>query len=61
MGVEYQIPEVLNHNESIFLQTLRPKGMFNAVNKYYREHDYGVVWEERIEDGVLGIRVWRTV
>lgn len=61
MGVEYKVPVMLDRNESFFLPTLRPKGMFNVVNKHYKDYDYELVWEERVEEGVLGIRVWRTV
>lgn len=61
MRVRYNVPVELERNTSFFVPTLRPKGMFRAVRKHYQKYKYELVWEERIEEGVLGIRVWRVV
>jgi hypothetical protein len=33
--------------------------VFNAVRVHYHTLKYTLVWVERVEGGVLGIRVWR--
>jgi hypothetical protein len=60
-GVKYQLPEELKVNESFFVPTLRPKGVYTRIVRHYRGCGYKLVWVERIERGLLGIRVWRVV
>lgn len=58
-GVEYHIPPFLGVNYSFFLPTLNPEAAFKAVNKHYSPQGYKLTWVERIEQNLLGIRVWR--
>ena len=60
-GVRYHVPPLLKLNESFFLPVLKPKAAYAAVSKHYARQGYKMVWEERIENGLLGIRVWRIV
>jgi hypothetical protein len=53
------VPFGLNVNESFFIPSLKHKETFHKVADYYSSHLYKLVWSERIESGVLGIRVWR--
>ncbi len=48
-------------NDSFFLPTLTPKKAFTAVSRYYSKKKYRMTYVERIESGMLGIRVWRVV
>jgi len=58
-GAEFNVPFGLNVNESFFIPSLKHKETYHRVADYYSPHLYKLVWAERIESGVLGIRVWR--
>lgn len=58
-SVEYQVPPTLGLGHSFFLPVLDSKRAMEAVREHYRPQKYALVWEERIETGMLGIRVWR--
>lgn len=60
-GVDYQLPVELKVGNSFFVPTLRPRGVYGLVEQHYRHFRYKLTWEERIERGLLGIRVWRVL
>jgi len=58
-GAAFSIPLALPLHGSFFVPCLKPKETYDMVLVHYRTHHYSLVWEERVEEGVLGIRVWR--
>lgn len=58
-GAFYYLPLELGIGHSIFVPSLKHKDTFEEVHRCYAPEGYKMVWEERIEAGVLGIRVWR--
>ena len=60
-GVEYSVPLSLDLHSSFFFPTLTPKVASAAIAKHYSKHKYKFIWAEQIQNGVLGIRVWRTI
>lgn len=60
-GVQYQVPPLLGINHSFFMPCLKCRDTYAAVAKYYTRSGYKLVWAEKIEQGVLGIRVWRVL
>lgn len=58
-GAEFDIPDALAPLQSFFIPSLKHKETFAAVDRHYKNR-YPLVWAERIENGVLGIRVWCT-
>lgn len=60
-GARYRIPEALGVGYSFFLPCLKHKATFAAVTKAYSKEGYKFTWADRIEDGMLGIRVWRVL
>lgn len=58
-GVTYKIPPTLAPNSSFFLPTLNGAVAFGKVSQHYRPQEYKLMWNERIEQDTLGIRVWR--
>lgn len=60
-GIEYRVPQFLGLNHSFFLPTLDPEAAFKVVAKHYLELGYKLTWTDRIEQNLLGIRVWRVL
>lgn len=58
-GVEYQVPQFLGLSHSFFLPTLNPEEAFKVISKHYSGLGYKLTWTDRIEQDLLGIRVWR--
>ena len=58
-GAQFAVPAVLGLNQSFFMPCLKPKEIFPQVVGHYSGHGYNLIWAEKIEAGVLGIRVWR--
>jgi hypothetical protein len=59
-GALVAIPPKLEVGHSFFVPSIKHKDTYNAVGITYRKYGYALTWAERIERGVLGIRVWRT-
>lgn len=55
----FRVPRTLHVGHSFFLPSLKHQKTFNAVRLHYYNLAYTLTWAERIEGGVLGIRVWR--
>lgn len=55
----YYIPWELGIGHSVFIPSIKHKDTFGEVQRCYASEKYKLTWEERIESGVLGIRVWR--
>jgi len=55
----FRVPRTLGIGHSFFLPALKPQMVFNAVRVHYHTLRYTLAWVERVEGGVLGIRVWR--
>lgn len=60
-GVQIAIPPRLEIGHSFFVPALKAQVTFNAIAMGYRPCGYQLTFEERIERGVLGIRVWRVL
>jgi hypothetical protein len=60
-GAAFLVPAYLGLNHSFFIPSLKHKRTFAGVLQHYASEEYTLIWEERIEQGVLGIRVWRVV
>lgn len=60
-GVDYKLPRVLPINGSFFIPTLTPGNMFAAVREHYQPVEYKLAHQERIENSLFGIRVWRVL
>lgn len=60
-GADYKLPRDLKINSSFFMPALKPKETYEVVVEYYKPFHYKLTWSERIEGGVLGIRVWRVL
>jgi hypothetical protein len=58
-SAKFKVPRTLGIGYSFFLPALKGQAAFLAVRSHYRIFDYQLTWDERIEDEVLGIRVWR--
>lgn len=58
-GVEYGMPSYLEMGHSIFLPCLNTKKVFKEVKRHYAPWGWSLIWAERVEAGLLGIRVWR--
>lgn len=54
------MPPTLIVGQSFFLPVLNTQGAGRAVQRHYAPQGYKFVASERIEMGLLGIRVWRT-
>lgn len=58
-GARFNLPDALVPHQSFFIPCLKHKETFAAIERHYRNM-YPLVWAERIENGMLGIRVWCT-
>jgi hypothetical protein len=58
-GVSYKLPQWLNEGCSIFLPSINHKRTMKKLRRHYEERGWSLRYEERIEGGKLGIRVWR--
>lgn len=59
-GVTYRVPPTMIVGQSFFLPVLDTQVAGRAVQRHYAPQGYKFVASERIEMGLLGIRVWRT-
>ena len=62
-GVQYKIPALLAVGDSIFLPCLDRHVTMQKLRNYYGFYGLGykLTFEERVERGLLGIRVWRVL
>ena len=59
-GVSYRVPIFLAIGDSFFMPCLDRQATMRVVRHHYRKFNkYRLTYEERIERGLLGIRVWR--
>ncbi len=59
-GARFELPATLSPYQSFFVPSLKHKETFAEITRYYSRYSYPLIWAERIEEGVLGIRVWCT-
>lgn len=59
--VRFRVPEWLEIGQSFFLPCLKAEELGGKVQRHYARTTMRVTWEERIEAGYLGIRVWRVL
>ena len=59
LGVSYYLPAELGIGHSFFIPSLKHKDTFEEIQRCYKVAGYTLTWEERIENDLLGIRVWR--
>ncbi len=60
-GVRYRLPQWLEPGQSFFVPCLEARSMAWVLVHRYSRVGFKLTWAERIEDGMLGIRVWREV
>ena len=59
-GVSYRVPILLAIGDSFFIPCLNRQVTMKALRSHYRKYNkYKLTYEERVERGMLGIRVWR--
>lgn len=58
-GASVKVPLGLGIGHSFFVPSLKPQDTYGRIYEYYLGEGYSLTYEERIEHGVLGIRVWR--
>ncbi len=58
-GVPYRLPGWMDEGTSFFIPSLDHLRTIGAVRMHYGPFRFRLGWKERIESGVLGIRVWR--
>lgn len=55
----FRVPRTLGIGHSFFIPALKGQVTFAAVRDHYKPFRYELTWAERVEQDVLGIRVWR--
>ena len=60
-GVVYRVPGWLDVGTSFFIPSLDHQYTLTVLRMHYSPLNIRLGWHERIESGVLGIRVWRVV
>lgn len=60
-GVQYRLPQWLEPGQSFFAPCLDVRSMGAVMSGRYSRLGWKIAWAERIESGLLGIRVWREV
>lgn len=61
-GVAYAVPHYLAIGDSFFVPCLDIPVTYKEIRLHYirgRPKRYSLTYEERIERGLLGIRIWR--
>lgn len=60
-GIEMEVPiEFMVVKDSVFIPTLMPAELKSLIKKIARELEYTVQMRHTVEDGYLGLMVWRT-
>lgn len=60
-GVKYRLPQWMEPGQSFFVPCLDARSMAYALVMRYSRLGWKTAWAERIEQGMLGVRVWREV
>lgn len=60
-GVKYRLPQWMEPGQSFFVPCLDARSMGSVMAMRYSRLGWKLTWAERIEQGLLGIRVWREV
>lgn len=60
-GVAYAIPKTLFIGDSFFVPTIDRALTIRTVSQRLERFGYTIKGEERIENGVLGVRLWRVL
>jgi hypothetical protein len=55
------LPQWLEPGQSFFVPCLEARSMAWVLVHRYSRVGFKLTWAERIEDGMLGIRIWREV
>lgn len=59
-GVEMDVPiEFMVAKDSVFIPTLKPTELRYIINRVVKELEYTVEMRVTVEDGYLGLMVWR--
>jgi hypothetical protein len=59
-GVEMEVPiEFMVVKDSVFIPTLKPTELRYLIKRIARELEYTVEMQNAVEDGYLGLMVWR--
>jgi len=59
-GVEMEVPiEFMVPKDSVFIPTLKPTELRRIIKKIAKELEYTVEMRNTVEDGYLGLMVWR--
>lgn len=60
-GVKYRLPQWMEPGQSFFVPCLDARSMGFVMATRYSRLGWKTAWAERIEQGMLGVRVWREV
>jgi len=61
-GVEIDVPiEFMVVKDSVFIPTLKPTEVRYIVKRVAKELEYSVEMRNTVEDGYLGLMVWRVL
>ena len=60
-GVTYRMPEWLDEGYGFFMPCLNATQAIQAVRRHYAPLKFRLEYTERVESGLLGIRVWRVL
>ena len=60
-GVKYRLPQWMEPGQSFFVPCLDARSMGSVMSGRYSRLGWKLTWAERIEQGLLGVRVWREV
>jgi hypothetical protein len=59
-GVEMEVPiEYMVVKDSVFIPTLKPVELRSMLRRIARELEFAVEMRNTVEDGYMGVMVWR--
>jgi hypothetical protein len=59
-GVEMEVPiEFMIVKDSVFIPTLKPAELRHIIKRIAKELEYSIEMQNTVEDGYLGLMVWR--
>lgn len=59
-GVEMEVPiEYMTVKDSVFIPTLKPTELKVIIRRVARELEFAVEMRNTVEDGYLGVMIWR--
>lgn len=60
-GIEMEVPiEYMNVKDSVFIPALKTTELRHIIKRIAKELEISVVMQNAIEEGYLGLMVWRT-